>query len=929
MPENEYGEILHSSLVRPQLILGCDRDLLIALIFLSVFIGGILGIFQGNAIFTLVGVIFWLVGHRILVKMGKTDPYMRQILVKSITQYPLYPAVAYASDKTGYTDVRGNLIGTSCAGLLPYAGLIEDAVVLLKDGGLLCCFEYSGMDLTTATDDEKANISRQVTIALNALDENFTLQFDAVRIPSPAYPEGSFSEIVTYCIDKERKNFHEMQGTHFENRLLCFMKWKPAKTDKIIKTATGAAKFFRKKTKTTQEEGIITDEQINRFIAQVDNFISSFKTSFDVEILLNEELLNAIALCVTGKHIEHPMPEVPWALDTLLAADIENGDPFMFGDEFVKVIALDGFPPETIPSMLMWLAQLPFEYRWNTRWKPMDYQQAYAEMSEEQRKWQAKSKPIGAQLTGMDTAAVDNDALEQVADVNDAVSALQRGGVSFGRMTTTIIVRDKDYSVVESKARDVVRVLQECIFTARIEKRNTLEAFMGAMPGNSESNCRQPRVKSTNLAHLLMLSSAWPGLRSNPCSFYEANSPSLMQTTSDGGNPFRLNIHVGDVGHTLVIGPTGTGKSVLLAEIAAQFDRYRNSVGPAQVFVFDKGRSMFPLISAMQNASYYELGADPDDRTEGIETPMLCPLSSLETAADRTWAVNYIETLVQLGGGQVTPARRKEINKTITEMATGTKSSQERSLYYLHVNIQDEELENTLQPYTINGPFGTYLDGVETNIKYSRYTCFEIEQLMQLGENITIPVLLYLFHEIEKRLDGRPSLIILDEAWVALKNPLFSQKISEWLRVLRKSNCAVILATQSLSEVMESEISAEIFESCKTRIMLANPEAGSEAMKEFYIRRLQFTEAETDAIAKAIPKREYFYASPYGKRKFNLNLGPLQLAFVGASGKEDLRTVEEYKSKYGKEWPVEYLAQKRNLPEWADYMRALFNKYKK
>lgn len=193
---------------------------------------------------------------------------------------------------------------------------------------------------------------------------------------------------------------------------------------------------------------------------------------------------------------------------------------------------------------------------------------------------------------------------------------------------------------------------------------------------------------------------------------------------------------------------------------------------------------------------------------------------------------------------------------------------------------------------------------------------------MRRGEKVTTPTLLYLFHEIEKRLDGRPTLIIIDEAWLVMANKLFAQQLTEWLKVLRKANAAVVLATQNLTDVTNSGISSVIIDSCPTKILLPNPEAKSEAMKKLYHDQLRITETEIDTIAAAVQKQDYFYVSPLGRRLFSLSLGPVQLAFVGSAGKEDIRRIKALKQQRGKEWPF-YWLQEKGLSKWADYWSEL------
>lgn len=171
-------------------------------------------------------------------------------------------------------------------------------------------------------------------------------------------------------------------------------------------------------------------------------------------------------------------------------------------------------------------------------------------------------------------------------------------------------------------------------------------------------------------------------------------------------------------------------------------------------------------------------------------------------------------------------------------------------------------------------------------------------------------MLLYLFKRIQDNLRGQPAVIMLDEAWLMLSNPVFREKIREWLKVLRKANCAVILATQSVQDAEDSGILGVINESCPTKIFLPNPAArDNEQVKELY-RSLGLSDTQIGIIANAVPKLEYYFASPKGKRLFSLALEKLALSFVAVSDKPTIRRIRELKERYGDDWVRKYLEYK-------------------
>ena len=176
-----------------------------------------------------------------------------------------------------------------------------------------------------------------------------------------------------------------------------------------------------------------------------------------------------------------------------------------------------------------------------------------------------------------------------------------------------------------------------------------------------------------------------------------------------------------------------------------------------------------------------------------------------------------------------------------------------------------------------------------------------------------------MFHRIEDRLDGRPTLLVIEEAWLVLGNVLFAEKLEEWLRVLRKRNAAVVFVSQSLAEVVASPLCDLLLESCPTKLLLPNPEARTPQTSALY-RRIGLSDRQIALIAGATPKREYYYASPLGRRLIDLGVGPAALAFVGAASAEDLRAARALEATHGDDWPAVWL-HARGLSDWADLWR--------
>jgi type IV secretion system protein VirB4 len=264
--------------------------------------------------------------------------------------------------------------------------------------------------------------------------------------------------------------------------------------------------------------------------------------------------------------------------------------------------------------------------------------------------------------------------------------------------------------------------------------------------------------------------------------------------------------------------------------------------------------------------------------------------------------MEWIDAMLALNGVQTTPAQRNEIGNAILSMH----ASAATTLSEFVLMIQDEAIREALKIYTADGAMGHLLDASIDGLRLSDFAVFEIEDLLNLGDKFVLPVLLYLFRRIEVSLKGQPAAIILDEAWLMLGHPVFRAKIREWLKVLRKSNCLVIMATQSLSDAANSGILDVIVESTATKIFLPNPFARDDDATVLY-RRMGLNTRQIEILATAVQKRHYYYTSDKGRRLYDLALGPLALAFIGSTDKESLATIRTLEERYGDEWVHEWL----------------------
>ena len=766
---------------------------------------------------------------------------------------------------------------------LPWAALVAPGVLLNKDGSFQRTLRFRGPDLESATEAELVSVAARVNNMLKRFGSGWALFFDAERTEALGYPRSEFPDAASWLVDQERLASFEGGRDHYESRTHLTLVWLPppdaeARAERALVEGSAA-----QRTRDWREALASFVADTTRAIDLLSGFMP------EVRALDDGETLTFLHNAVSSRRHPVAVPETPVYLDAVLAdTSLTGGLEPMLGDLHLRTLTVLGFPSTSRPGILDALNHLDLGYRWVTRFIALDKADATRALTRLRRQWFNKRKSVAQLLRevmyNQPVQLTDSDADNKVADADLALQELGADDVAFGYLTTTITVADLDPAAADEKVRRIERSVNGLGFTVKRERMNAVEAWLSSLPGQVYANVRQPLVHTLNLAHLMPLSSVWAG----PARNVHLGGPPLLFAETSGSTPFRLSTHVEDVGHMLVVGPTGAGKSVLLSLLALQFRRYAG----ARVFIFDKGWSARAAVLAMGGA-HHELGAGD---AAGSAALAFQPLQRIDEAGARSWAAQWLAGLLEHQKVPVTPEVRDCLWSALLSLASAP--PQERTLTGLSLLLQSNALKSALQPYTLEGPFGTLLDAAEDGLALADVHCFETETLM--GQPGALPpVLSYLFHRLEEQFDGAPTLLLLDEAWLFLDNPLFAARIREWLKGLRKKNVAVVFATQSLADIAGSPIAPAIIESCPQRIFLPNDRAVEPQARETY-ERFGLNERQIELIARATPKRDYYLQSRRGNRLFDLALGRIALGLCGASDPASRRIIDRILEESGR-----------------------------
>ena len=788
---------------------------------------------------------------------------------------------------------------------LPWAALVAPGVIANKDGSFQRTARFRGPDLDSATPAELVSTTARLNGALRRLGSGWAVFVEAQRVPANRYPRSRFPDAASALVEMERRFQFEEEGAHFESAYFLTFVWLPP-----VDAADRAEGWLYENRAAAGADGRVAlagfVDRTDRVLALLDGFMP------EAAWLSDEGTLTYLHSTVSTRRHAVRVPETPMHLDAILVDEpLSGGLEPRLGNAHLRTLTVLGFPSRTWPGLLDDLNRLAFPYRWCVRAVALDKTDATKVLSRIRRQWFAKRKSIAAivkeVMTNETSVLMDSDAANKAADADMALQELGSDLIGEAYVTATVTVWDQDARAADERLRLVEKTIQGRDFTCIREGVNAVEAWLGSLPGQLYANVRQPPMSTLNLAHMMPFSAVWAG----PSRDEHLDAPALFVAKTEGSTPFRFSLHVGDVGHTLIVGPTGAGKSVLLAVMAMQFRRYER----AQIFAFDFGGSIRAATLAM-GGDWHDLGGSLSE--DAAEPVALQPLARIHLPEERAWAAEWVAAILGREKVAVTPEVKELLWAALGSLASAP--VHERTLTGLSVLLQSQALKRALQPYCLNGPWGRLLDADAERLGEADVQAVETEGL--IGTGAAAAVLAYLFHRIEDRLDGRPTLLIVDEGWLALDDEGFSGQLREWLKTLRKKNASVVFSTQSLADIDNSPIAPAIIESCPTRVFLANERALEPQIAATY-RRFGLSDRQIEILSQATPKRDYYCQSRRGNRLFELGLGEVALAFAAASSKSDQALIAELFAAHGRDGFARAWLEARGAGWAADLARTL------
>ena len=783
-----------------------------------------------------------------------------------------------------------------------WEALPDEAIAYNQDESLMAVWEVSGPNLDFETPARADALADSVARAIDSLDEQSMVHVNTLRVPSTEYETAAGdAPLIARVADAERRGKYGA-GEHFEDRtfITLTVSYEDRLTDRLTSLFyTGG-----------DAHNVGWDRMVSDMKRRAEDFESFLPADLQPRRVRGRDLVTHLYQCLTGdlREVNAP-PEALPSLRYLFADRLTTGFEPRVGDRFMRVVGIHGYPDQVGMDIVRPLQKLSFEYRYSTRLICGNQRAALSLLNRRKGTWGMQIRGFLDQVMGtgeQDELNENTFARQQTREIEQAISKLQAGDSSLVNMTSVVVVWGHTKREANRRALAVEKALRERPgLLIRRERDIASRALIGSLPGHGYHNIQKYPMLSEAAVRLLPITSVYAGPETNPCGFFERDgvkAPPLFYASTRECIPYRFTPYVGDVGHQLVVGPTGSGKSVLMAYQAMRHLHYPQS----QVILMDRGYSFAPLCAAVGGKHYDINGA------VGFQ-----PLARIDQKAERRWAVSWVLSMCKMQGVTITPEMRVQVEQALTTIAEAHDDPQYRTLQELHTQLQVPKLKAALEPFAGSGEVGMLLNATKDAFDKAggspftrRFQVLELGPLLELDPQVYTPILLYFFHRIETLLsESAPTFVGADEFYMfAAQSQAGREYVIEALRTYRKKNAALAIATQDPTDLVGPDVGA-ILNSCRTKILVPNPDAADSAQRKGYAA-IGLNEQEIEAVASATPKREYVFKQPAGTRRADLALG-VELQFMQAADGLDLKStaeaIKEAAAQHGAHWPARWL----------------------
>ena len=638
-------------------------------------------------------------------------------------------------------------------------------------------------------------------------------------------------------------------------------------------------------------------ERVRTFSSQLSDFLPARVLKADEAFLLLRRLVNPDPVKAAGPGLRYATDVDYLVCDTGLEA---YRDHLRSAGYVVRTVTLKDPPAQTWPLILRRLYELPANYHIVSEWHPLSPDAARKIITRARRHHHTQKTSVVAHMTDSanpQEVLVDESKGALVRSLNDALTDMEMKGTYFGEYSLTVVIYDRDKAAVDRAATEVYKAFAAHDGGVFEETYNLLNSYYAALPGGHAHNLRRLLVTNANAADLAFIFSLSQGepwnahLRDEYLALLETQHRTL----------YHFNLHVQDIAHALVLGKTGSGKSFLLNFLATSAQKYGG-----YTFFFDLGGS-FRGITQLFGGTYLKIGMDAEARDPLAPAPVrINPFSLAPTPENLEFLASFVRVLLEGQDYTLTVPDEREVGtmlRTVYDLDPETRTLRN------FANLLPRHLSERLHRWVHGDPNGQYaflFDNAEDTLELSRFLCVDFEGLDRYPQLVE-PLLFYLLHRAnaviyDPELAPKLKLFFIDEAWRFFRHPAIARYIVEALKTWRKKNAAIVLSTQSVDDLVKSELLEVLVESCGTKLFLANPSLNEELYRDV----LKVPEAAIDLIKALRPKGQLLVSKPTHTKVLNLDVDPRSYWLYTNDPNDNTRRDEAIR-RFGFERGLDYL----------------------
>jgi type IV secretion system protein VirB4 len=778
-------------------------------------------------------------------------------------------------------------------------GFWTETAFLTKSGDLGMVLSVAGVDYESLDNDEQQYAVKRLESALKAFGEGFHVYQYLFKTNRPDIPFATYDdELIDAAIDQRRQFFESKRDRLYQIEIFYVIVLEGARSKtgilsslaRLARDPKGGfgelkAQFTSENMKTLLRSHI--DADLVRLEQRVQNFTRQLADLMPIEVQGQQaqfrffrRLLNFDEWRIAGQ------PQSTQYLDfQVVNSNIEaERDHLRVGDHFVRILTMKESIAETRPLVLDRLLKIEGNFYVVTEWTPLSMAKARKEVDKRRRHFNMSKSGFVSQMssdpakTNQRDVLIDESKQADIENLGECLRALG-DGQSLGDFSLTVVLYSNDLQTINQEMSEFAGVFTNADGALFTETYNQLNAFFATVPGNYAQNLRKMYLLNSNYADLSFLFTIHPGEKTNP----HLRSEYLAVLETDNATPYYLNLHNGEVAHTLILGMTGSGKSFLCNFLLTNAQKYR-----PQTYIFDIGGS-FQSLTEIFGGTYLNVGQESRDFT-------INPFSLPETKENMQFLFSFFRVLIE-GNDQRYRLDFKEERKlwdAIERMYVVAPEQRTLSTFSQIIG----ELKERLHRWTKEGQYGFLFDNAEDTLSFSSFQTFNFAGWGDAPE-VLEPLLFYVLHRASNEIADPAKLatfktFLLDEAWLFIKNETIRNYIVQAQKTWRKHNAAMILATQSIKELEESGMLAIVAESCPTKIFLANPEMNRQVYREAF----HLNDTEIDIIADLIPPGEMLIRKAQSSKKVRLNVDSVSYWIATNNARDNLLKREAF-AQYG------------------------------